>query len=188
MAPFPWWISVPSSFVSLFIFYNLSYLLLKTMGRFSGHLMSSASDQKLFCAVCSEFKYSFNEFVRGESGLPILFLHHLWIDLSEIYFLTVLAVSPRSRCWQGWFLVRPFLFCRDPRSLCPHLAFPLWTKRKVSRVSSSFYKDTSPMGLGSHSSDLILSLIISLKAPSLNIITSLVGLQHMNFEEIQFSQ
>ena len=44
------------------------------------------------------------------------------------------------------------------------------------------------MGLGPHSSDLILSLIISLKTPSLNIITSVFGLQHMNFEETQFSQ
>ena len=33
------------------------------MGCFSGYLMSSASDQKLFCAVCSAFKCSFDEFV-----------------------------------------------------------------------------------------------------------------------------
>ena len=33
------------------------------MGCFSGCLMSSASDQKLFCAVCLAFKCSFNEFV-----------------------------------------------------------------------------------------------------------------------------
>ena len=39
--------------VSLFIFYVLSYLLSKTMGCFSGLLMSSASGQKLFCEVCS---------------------------------------------------------------------------------------------------------------------------------------
>ena len=56
-------ISVLSSFVSLFIFYVLSYLLSKTMGCFSGHLMTSASDQKLFCEVCSAFGYSFDEFV-----------------------------------------------------------------------------------------------------------------------------
>ena len=37
--------------LSLFIFYILSYLLSKTVGCFSGHLMSSASDQKLFCKV-----------------------------------------------------------------------------------------------------------------------------------------
>ena len=40
--PFSGWISVPTSFVSLFIFYIFSYLLLKTMGCFAGCLMSSA--------------------------------------------------------------------------------------------------------------------------------------------------
>ena len=48
------------------IFFFLSYLLSKTMGCFSGSLMSSASDQKLFCGVCSAFKCSFDEFV-GEN-------------------------------------------------------------------------------------------------------------------------
>ena len=38
--PFAGRISIPTSFVSLFIFYILSYLLLKTMGCFSGCLMS----------------------------------------------------------------------------------------------------------------------------------------------------
>ena len=33
------------------------------MGCFSGCLMSSASDQKSFCGVCSAFKCSFDEFV-----------------------------------------------------------------------------------------------------------------------------
>ena len=33
------------------------------MGCFSGCLMTSASDQKLFCEVCSAFSYSFDEFV-----------------------------------------------------------------------------------------------------------------------------
>ena len=61
--PFPGQIYVLSSFVSLFIFYVLSYLLSKTMGCFSGCLMTSASDQKLFCEVCSVFGYSFDEFV-----------------------------------------------------------------------------------------------------------------------------
>ena len=63
-------ISVPSSFVSLFIFYILSYLLSKTMGYFSGCLMSSASDQILFCGVCSAFKWSFNEFVGEKVVSP----------------------------------------------------------------------------------------------------------------------
>ena len=44
------------SLTLLSLFYILSYLLSKTMGCFSGHLMSSASDQKLFCGVLSVFK------------------------------------------------------------------------------------------------------------------------------------
>ena len=53
----------PNSFVSLFVFYILSYLLLKQMGCLSGCLMSSASFQKLLCENCSAFKCSFDEFV-----------------------------------------------------------------------------------------------------------------------------
>ena len=68
--PFPGWISVHNSFVSLFIFYILSYLLLKTMGCFSGRLMSSVSDQKLFCEVCSAFNCSFDEFVGEKVVSP----------------------------------------------------------------------------------------------------------------------
>ena len=74
--PFQGWSSVPTSFVSFFVFYIFSYLLLKTMGCFSGCLMSSAGIQKLFCGIYSAFKCSFDEFVGGESGLPILFLRH----------------------------------------------------------------------------------------------------------------
>ena len=57
------WVSVPNSFVSLFIFYILSYLLLKTKGCLSGWLVSSASIQKLLCGICSVIEWSFNEFV-----------------------------------------------------------------------------------------------------------------------------
>ena len=57
--------------LSLFLsFIFLSYLLLKTMGCFSGHLMTSASDQKLFCEVCSVFSYSFDEFVGEKVVSP----------------------------------------------------------------------------------------------------------------------
>ena len=40
----------------------MSYLPSKTMGCFSGRLMSAASDQKLFCKLCSLFCCSFDEF------------------------------------------------------------------------------------------------------------------------------
>ena len=62
--PFPGRSSLPTSFVSFFIFYIFSYLFLKTMICFSGCLKSSASIQKLFFGICSSLKCSFDEFVR----------------------------------------------------------------------------------------------------------------------------
>ena len=68
--PFPGWSSIPTSFVSFFVFYIFSYLLLKTLGCFSGCLMSSAGIQKLFCGIYSAFKCSFDEFV-GEKVVSL---------------------------------------------------------------------------------------------------------------------
>ena len=41
--------------------------------------------------------------------------YHAWQGLNKIYFLTVPeAGNPRSRCGQGWFLLRPLsLACRQ---------------------------------------------------------------------------
>jgi len=64
--------SVPTSFVSFFVFYIFSYLLSKRMGCFSGCLMSSDSIQKLFCGIYSGIKCSFDEFV----GKKVVFLSH----------------------------------------------------------------------------------------------------------------
>jgi len=68
--PFLGWSSVPTSFVSFFVFYIFSNLLLKTMGCFSGCLMSSAGIQKLFCGMSSVFKCSFDEFVGEQVVSP----------------------------------------------------------------------------------------------------------------------
>ena len=68
--PCPGWVSLINSFVSLFIFYILSYLLWKRMGCLSGCLMSSTSVQKLFCGSCSAFKWFFDEFV-GEKVVSL---------------------------------------------------------------------------------------------------------------------
>ena len=68
--PFTGWCSVPSSFVSFFVFYIFSFLLSKTMGCFSGCLMSSTSIQKLFCGIYSAFKCSFDEFL-GEKVVSL---------------------------------------------------------------------------------------------------------------------
>ena len=56
----------------LFSLYLLcfSYLLSKTMGCFSGCLMSSAGIQKLFCGILSVFKCSFDEFLGEKVVSP----------------------------------------------------------------------------------------------------------------------
>ena len=56
--------------LSLFLFYIFSYLLSKTMGCFSGCLMSSAGIQKLFCGIYSAFKCSIDEFVGEKVVSP----------------------------------------------------------------------------------------------------------------------
>ena len=94
--PFLGWISIPTSFVSLFIFYIFSYLLSKTMGCFSGCLMSSAGIQKLFCGIYSTFNFFFFDEFVGEKvvspsysstilGLPPENLHFLvmWLATAE---------------------------------------------------------------------------------------------------------
>ena len=57
--------------LSLFLsFIFFSYLLSKTMGCFSGCLMSSAGIQKLFCGIYLAFKCSFDEFVGDKVFSP----------------------------------------------------------------------------------------------------------------------
>ena len=85
LTPSPRWVSVPNSYVSLFVFYILSYLLLKRMGCLSGCLLSSASIQKLFCGICSAFKGPFDEFV-GEKMV------------SPSYSSTILGLPPLYQC------------------------------------------------------------------------------------------
>ena len=102
--------SVPTSFVSFFVFYIFSYLLSKAMGCFSGCLMSSASIQKLFCGIYSVFKCYFAEFV-GEKvvtpsysstilGPPPLksFLTTSWIHSYGIFRST--AITKAKGMWK----------------------------------------------------------------------------------------
>ena len=79
-----------------------SYLLSKTMGCFSGCLMSSAGIQKLFCGIYSVFKCSFDEFV-GEKACGIM------ISL-------VLPVSRMVRCSTN-LAVRSHI--QRPPMICP---------------------------------------------------------------------
>ena len=60
--------SLKIGLLSLLLFFF--FLPSKTMGCFSGRLMSAASDQKLFCKLCSLFCYSFDEFVEEKVISP----------------------------------------------------------------------------------------------------------------------
>ena len=95
--PFPGRLAIPSSFVSLFIFYVLSYLLSKTMGCFSGRLMTSASNQKLFCEVCSAFGYSFDEFV-GEKVVSPSYSSTI-LAPPPVLFLLCINFTVFQKCW-----------------------------------------------------------------------------------------
>ena len=83
--------------LSLFVFYFFSYLLLKTMGSFSECLMSSASVQKLFCGICSAFRWSFDEFVGEKVVSPSLTLLPLFLSHILFYLLSK-RMSFLSRC------------------------------------------------------------------------------------------
>ena len=63
-------VSIPKSFVCVFIFCMSSCLLLKCLGCLSGCLMSSTHVQKLFCGSCSTFKWSFVEFLEERLVSP----------------------------------------------------------------------------------------------------------------------
>ena len=69
-----------------FVFYIFSYLLLKTMGCFSGCLMSSAGIQKLFCEIHSAFKCSFDEFL-GEKMVSPSYSSTILGPPSQNYFI-----------------------------------------------------------------------------------------------------
>ena len=99
--------SIPNSFVSLFIFYILSYLISKRMGCLSGCLVSSASIQKSFCRICSALKWPLDEFV-GEKVVslssPFTILGpppccHIFI--TSLQFLSDLNIRAGEVFW-GW--------------------------------------------------------------------------------------
>ena len=110
--PFLGRISIPTSLVSLFIFYVFSYLLSKIMCCLSGCLMSSASIQKLFCAICSVFKCSFDEFVGEKvfspsyssaiTGLPSV-LQKLNTELSYDLAFPLVGIYPKELKISQWY-------------------------------------------------------------------------------------
>ena len=91
----PGLVSIPNSFVSLFIFYILSYLLSNTMGCLCGCLVSSTSVQKFFCGICSVFRWSFDEFV----GEKVFFL-----SCSSAILICIFFFDTTQNLTQGGFL------------------------------------------------------------------------------------
>ena len=87
---------IPNSFVSLFVFYILSYLLSKRMGCLSGCLVSSASIQKLFCGSCSAFKWSFDELVGEKVVFPSYSSAILGLPPTKLLSVLVLKESGQS--------------------------------------------------------------------------------------------
>ena len=148
--------SVPKSFVSLFIYFSLFYLHSKRLGCLSGCLVSSASVQKLFSGCCATLKWSFVEFgLKRESGLQILFLHHLgttsplislscgslagcpglalWFDtISLSGSLHYVALSYWTHSFQTCAQVRSSLFKDKTQRLQPYFSSKLLTKNGVS--------------------------------------------------------
>ena len=108
----PGMVSFPNSLVSLFIFYILSYLLLKTMGCLSGCLVSPTRFQKLFCGICSAFKWSFNEFVWEKVvspsyssailGPPLCTIFSIFIFLSGCLGWEAQMCALWWPRWVGW--------------------------------------------------------------------------------------
>ena len=113
--------------ISLTVFYYiLSNLFSKTMGCFSGCLMSSASDQKLFCGVCSAFRWSLDEFV-GKKVVSLSYSSTIFSDS----FLNQIPMD--SHAWSQllpWWLSGKESACQcsrrgldtwvlGPRLLCP---------------------------------------------------------------------
>ena len=91
--PSPGWVSVPKSFVSVFVFYILSYLLLKRLGCLSRCLMSFTCIQKLFCGSSLTFKSSFDEFVR-EKVVPTFYSFAILpFSLRELWTFTYVRVE-----------------------------------------------------------------------------------------------
>ena len=93
--------------LSLFVFYIFSYLLSKTMGCFSGCLVSSAGIPKLFCGLYSAFKCSFDEFV-GEKVVSPSYSSSILRLPPPIFVFWILSFKPAFSLSSFTFIKRLF--------------------------------------------------------------------------------
>lgn len=87
------------------------------------------------------------------------------------------ATHPRGQCWKSHYPVRAFfLVCRRPSSCYvltqPFLCAPLRRKRKLSHISSCWYKDISSIRVGTTMTSSNFNYLC--KGPSSNIVTLIV--------------
>ena len=79
--------------------------------------------------------------------------HSMEAYTAQTYFLMALDTwSSRSRCQQGWGLMRPLLLAWGPCPLHPHSLGA--NRRAISGISSSPHENTSPIRSGPHPYDL----------------------------------
>ena len=120
------WLSLDD--ISLILFCEKKLLLWAVVFRNHGPgkeiqkvVPSSNSTRCSACCFSGTLKNSsqpFLVFVLVSSGCENKY-HRLCASIKESYLLTVLeSQSPKSRCWQGWFLLRPLsLAWRQPPPL-----------------------------------------------------------------------
>ena len=84
--------SLSLTLLSLFLSFYFILPPFEDNGCFSGHLMSSASNQKLFCRVCSAFKCSFDEFV-GEKMVSPSYSSTILAPPAQVSFNIMAAVT-----------------------------------------------------------------------------------------------
>ena len=123
MSPSPGWASIPNAFVSIFVFYILSYNLSKGMGCLSGCLLSSA------------FRSCFVEIAQHPSDLLMNLWGRKW--------------SPRPNPLPSWDcpLLSPFcVFTFFRNMLCVILEPQLWVKALFSPSETYFILDWKLLG------------------------------------------
>ena len=120
----------------------------------------------------------------------ILYLHNKILQTTDIFFTVLEDGSLRSRCWQIAFLVPTLAWLVSSAFLlCLHMFLWAPVKGGISRVSSSSYENTNPVGLSSYPHGCTYPSLLPYRL-SVDAVTLGLGLQHTQFgggRERQFS-
>ena len=95
--------------------------------------MSSARDQKLFCAVCSAFKCSFHEFV-GEKVVSPSSSSAILAPPPEFYFFSIIRSFRLSIAyWKFWYIWRIIYSIYYPFDVC-RVTVPFSSQQQQNKV------------------------------------------------------